>query len=72
MPQGSSVAGKVEASIVVDEQGNVGNVTIIDSPGIGLDEKVTSAVRQWKFKPAMKDGVPVSFQMIVTETFAGH
>ena len=65
----ANFSGKVEASIVIDERGNVGNVTIIDSPGLGLDEKVAAALRQWRFKPAMKNGVPVSFQMMVTETF---
>lgn len=61
--------GTVRASIVIDEQGNVGNVRILDSPGLGLDEKVVVAVRRWRFKPAVKDGRTVPANAIVTLTF---
>jgi TonB family protein len=30
------------------------------SLGFGLDEKAIEAVRQWRFKPATKNGVPVA------------
>jgi TonB family protein len=49
-------------SLIVDAQGNPQNVHVARALGMGLDEKATEAVRQYKFKPAMKDGrtpVPV-------------
>jgi TonB family protein len=48
--------------LVVDAQGNPQNVHVVRALGMGLDEKALEAVRQYKFKPAMKDGktpVPV-------------
>ena len=48
--------------LIVDAQGNPQNLHIVRALGMGLDEKALEAVRQYKFKPAMKDGktpVPV-------------
>ncbi len=49
-------------SLIVDAQGNPQNVRVARPLGMGLDEKALEAVRQYKFKPALKDGktpVPV-------------
>ncbi|MGA9060096.1 MAG: energy transducer TonB [Terracidiphilus sp.] len=49
-------------SLIVDAQGNPQNIRIARALGMGLDEKAIEAIRQYKFKPAMKDGrtpVPV-------------
>jgi TonB family protein len=49
-------------SLVVDAQGNPQNIRVARALGMGLDEKAIEAIRQYKFKPAMKDGrtaVPV-------------
>jgi len=46
----------------------VRSVRVVRSLGLGLDEKALEAVRQWKFKPGMKDGkaVPVAASIEVT------
>jgi len=36
---------------------------------MGLDEKAIEAVRQWKFKPATKDGHPVAVQVNIEVSF---
>jgi TPR repeat protein len=36
---------------------------------MGLDDKAMEAVRQWRFKPAMKDGEPVAVQINVETSF---
>ena len=49
-------------SLVVDAQGNPQNVRVARTLGMGLDLKAIEAIKQYKFKPAMKDGktpVPV-------------
>ncbi len=61
--------GDVRTSIVINARGDVESVNVIDSPGLGLDEKITAAVRQWRFQPAMKDGVPTSVTATTTLTF---
>ena len=61
--------GDVRALITIDERGNVTSVTFLDSPGLGLDEKVVEAVSRWRFKPAMENGVPVTSKGEVTVTF---
>jgi len=60
--------GTVMVSIVVDAEGRVKDPRIVKAVGLGLDEKALEAVKQWKFKPGMKDGraVPVYAQIEVT------
>ena len=55
--------------LVVGEDGRPRDVTVTRRLGYGLDEKAVEAVKQWKFKPAMKDGKPVAVQINVEVTF---
>jgi protein TonB len=55
-------------SLIVDAQGNPQNIRIARALGMGLDEKAIEAIRQYKFKPAMKDGktpvpVPITIEV---------
>jgi TonB family protein len=42
-------------ALIVDAQGNPQNVHIARALGMGLDEKALAAVRQYRFKPALRD-----------------
>jgi protein TonB len=42
---------------------------MIRSLGMGLDQKAIEAVRQWRFKPGMKNGMPVSVKVEVEVNF---
>jgi TonB family protein len=61
--------GTVKATFVVDENGDVKDIVIENSPGLGLDEKIVEALHKWKFKPAAKDGVPLSQPSMATFSF---
>jgi len=55
-------------SLVVDAQGNPQDIHIARALGMGLDEKAIEAIRQYKFRPAMKDGktpvpVPITIEV---------
>jgi TonB family protein len=55
-------------SLVVDAQGNPQDIHVARALGMGLDEKAIEAIRQYKFKPAMKDGktavpVPITIEV---------
>jgi TonB family protein len=64
------LSGKVILSCVVDAKGNVTKVTEVSKPlGGGLDESAMDAVRNWKYKPATLDGVPVEVKTDVTINF---
>jgi len=57
-------------SLIVDAQGNPQNPRVIRTLGMGLDEKALEAVRQYKFRPAMKDGrTPVPVQITIEVNF---
>jgi periplasmic protein TonB len=54
--------GVCMVSLIVDAQGNPQDIHVARALGMGLDEKAIEAIKQYKFKPAMKDGrtaVPV-------------
>jgi TonB family protein len=46
--------------IVVNADGDVTDPTVAKKVGMGLDEEAIAAARQWKFRPATKDGQPVA------------
>jgi len=57
-------------SIIVDAQGNPQNPRVVRALGMGLDEKAIEAIKQFKFKPAMKDGkTPVPVMITVEVNF---
>jgi TonB family protein len=60
--------GVVLVGLIVDAQGNPQNVHVVRAIGYGLDEKAVEAVKQYKFKPAIKQGkgpVPVQLSIYV-------
>ncbi len=57
-------------SLIVDTQGNPQNIRVVRALGMGLDEKAVEAIRQYKFKPAMKDGkTPVPVMITIEVDF---
>jgi TonB family protein len=57
-------------SLIVDAQGNPQNVRVVRALGMGLDEKAIEAVRQYRFKPALKDGkTPVAVLLNIEINF---
>jgi protein TonB len=65
----AKVAGDVIVAIVVDAHGRAQRVHVVRGIGMGLDERAVEAVRQYRFKPAMKDGRPVDVEMNVDVNF---
>jgi TonB family protein len=61
--------GVVVLSIVVDAQGGVDDVRVVKPLGLGLDEKAEETVKTWKFKPALRNGLPVPVRVLVEVTF---
>jgi TonB family protein len=55
--------------IVVGEDGTVQNATILQSTDHDLDAKAIEAVKQWKFDPATKKGIPVAVELMVEVDF---
>ena len=52
--------GQVVLAIEVGANGKAHNIQVIRSLDQGLDQNAIEAVRRWKFKPAVKDGEPVT------------
>jgi TonB family protein len=60
-------------SIFVETNGQVGSVTLVKSCGLGLDEEAARAVlHQWKFRPAMKAGIPGRMAAQIEVSFSLH
>ncbi len=61
--------GTVELYVEVEPDGRAHRIVVRRGLGLGLDEKAVEAVRQWRFKPALKDGKPVTVGALVTVHF---
>jgi TonB family protein len=56
-------------AITVDARGYPQNPRVIQSLGMGLDERALEAVLKYRFKPAMKEGKPVASIISVAVNF---
>lgn len=65
----AGVQGRVKMECVVLPDGTVGDVRVIDRLNVYLDDEAVRALREWKFKPGMKDGVAVPVRVEVEMTF---
>ena len=52
--------GNLKFDVVVDELGRAKRIAVIKGDEHGLTARAIDAIRGWKFKPAMKDGHPVT------------
>lgn len=65
----AKVSGDVMVYLWVDEQGLPSHVRVVQGIGMGLDERAVDAVKQYRFKPAMENGKPVTVEMYVLVDF---
>lgn len=61
--------GVCVVGVIVDAQGNPRNLRVLRRLGMGLDEKALDAVARYRFKPAKKNGKPVSARIEVYVNF---
>jgi TonB family protein len=61
--------GTVVLWLIVGREGRTHEVRVYRSLGMGLDEKAIEAIRQWRFEPGRKDGIPVAVQVNVEVSF---
>jgi len=64
-----NIEGDVVLEIVVRRDGAVGDVKLLQGLGAGLDQRAIEAVRQWRFSPAQRQGVPVDVIVEVAVEF---
>jgi TonB family protein len=65
------IEGKVGLDTVVLADGKVGDVKVTESLDTiyGLDKNAVAAMKQWEFKPGMKDGKAVAVRVHVMINF---
>jgi TonB family protein len=54
--------GDVIVELTIDAQGNVAEERLLQGLGQGIDERVLAAVRDWRFRPATRNGVAIPFK----------
>jgi TonB family protein len=65
----AGITATVELEAVFQADGRVGAVEVVRWAGFGLDEAAVETVRQLRFKPAMRDGRPLSIRGLVHYNF---
>jgi TonB family protein len=65
----NKIQGVVVLLVTVTSEGRVGNIKLVKSPDPSLTEKAIQAVNQWRFKPATKDGMPVTVKVPIEVGF---
>jgi TonB family protein len=65
----SRVSGTVIVEAVIDEQGDITDARVLKGLPMGLDQAALDAIKTWKFKPATREGHPVSVYYVLTVNF---
>lgn len=65
----AQVAGAVVLDIVIDREGKVVAVHLVNGPGHGLNESAAEALRQFQFSPAYKEDKSVAVKIRYTYRF---
>jgi protein TonB len=71
----AGLEGTVVFQVTVKKDGSVADVKEVSRKlGLGLDEKAAEALKQWRFKPGMKDDQPMDSRAVIELTFRilGH
>jgi TonB family protein len=63
------IQGTVALSLVVGTDGVPRDIMVKQGLGYGLDEEAIKALKQWRFEPSEKDGVPVPVMVTVGVNF---
>ena len=64
-----NVRGTVILSAVINADGSVGDVRVLNSIDDRLDDYASNALSRWRFLPALKNGNPVALQAVVMIPF---
>ena len=67
--QQKKVEGSVKLYAQIGTDGRAHRLRVIQSLGSGLDENAVAAVRQWRFRPALKNGRPVATESTIEVDF---
>jgi TonB family protein len=62
------IAGKVVLKFIVTAKGDVANISVINGPPM-LRQAAIAAVQQWKYRPALLDGIPTECDMSTAVNF---
>lgn len=65
----AGIQGEVVLEVVVRADGTVGDLRVVQGLGGGLDERAAEAVRQWRFRPGLRQGTPVDVIVEVSVEF---
>ena len=67
--ESADITATLEARVVLRSNGEIGEIQFTRWAGFGLEESAERAIRQLKFKPATRDGRPISVRAVVRYNF---
>lgn len=65
----ADITASVEALVVLRSTAEIGEIHIVRWAGFGLDESAKRTIHQLKFRPATRDGKPVSVRAVIRYNF---
>ena len=65
----SLIHGDVVLRAIIDKEGKISEVHVLEGDDV-LAKSAVEAVRQWRYKPMLSDGVPTEVETTITITFS--
>lgn len=70
----SKISGIVVSQAIIGKNGDIVDFCLVDvePSALGFEREAERAIRQWRYKPALKDGAPVELLTTIVTTFRVH
>lgn len=65
----AGIEGKVFVKVIIDEEGNVTETSILKSVNADCDKAAMDAIKKTKFTPGIKDNKPVKAEVVIPVMF---
>jgi protein TonB len=63
------IQGTIVFSVTINPDGTVTILQVVRALGFGLDENAIAALRQWRFRPSLRNGEPVAATLNIEVNF---
>jgi protein TonB len=63
------ISGTVELAATIGKDGTIQNLHVVSGPPM-LQQSALDAVRRWRYKPTVLDGVPVDVETTISVVFS--
>ena len=69
-PSGDRSEARIQLAATIHSNGKVESVTIVKGPANSASQSAIEDLKQWEFRPALRDGAPIDVEAVIEIPFS--